>query len=255
MNTADLYPALNMFQSIHLSGLDDVKLLNRIDTKFVFHASYLNEILEEIKEFYYILEIDNKRFFEYESLYFDTKDYDLYKYHHNGKLNRLKIRYRKYLDSGLCFFEVKYKIKGTRTDKKRLLMDSIHSELGEAEKKIIQTPLIDANDLQEKLWIRFQRITLASKLMNERLTIDVRLSFDNFTKKIEIPEIVVAEIKTEKTATKSPILRSFLDRHFEKMSFSKYSNGIALIENIKNNNFRPTLLRLHKIIQNGRKIN
>ncbi len=98
---------LNTFQPLTLKELDNVQMLNRVDTKFVFHINQFCEILEEIKENYLVLEIDGKRMFDYESIYFDTDNYDLYKFHHNGKLNRLKVRYRKYLDSGLCYFEVK----------------------------------------------------------------------------------------------------------------------------------------------------
>jgi len=89
---------LNTFEPVTLKGLDEVKMLNRIDTKYVFHINQFVEILEEVRENYYALEIDNSRMFAYESLYFDTDDYQLYKFHHNGKINRLKVRYRRYSD-------------------------------------------------------------------------------------------------------------------------------------------------------------
>ena len=101
---------LGTFEPITLKGLEEVKMLNRIDTKYVFHIKQFAEILEEVKKDYYALEIDGNRMFAYESLYFDTEDYQLYKFHHNGKINRLKVRYRRYSDSGLVFFEVKYKV-------------------------------------------------------------------------------------------------------------------------------------------------
>ena len=43
---------LNTFDPITLAGLDEVKMLNRIDTKYVFHINQFAEILEEIKENY-----------------------------------------------------------------------------------------------------------------------------------------------------------------------------------------------------------
>src|SRR5688500_3966537 len=102
--------ALNKFESITLNDLDQVRMLNRIDTKFVFHLSQFPAILDEIRDDYYALEIADNRVFAYESLYFDTEDFQLYRFHHNGKFNRLKVRYRRYTDSGLVFFEVKYKV-------------------------------------------------------------------------------------------------------------------------------------------------
>lgn len=242
---------LNTFQPLTLKELDNVQMLNRVDTKFVFHINQFCEILEEIKENYLVLEIDGKRVFDYESIYFDTDNYDLYKFHHNGKLNRLKVRYRKYLDSGLCFFEVKYKIKGNRTDKKRLKQEDYKHELTEQEFAIIQHNYLDIQALKEKMVICFTRITLANKNFKERLTLDINILFDNFKDKKVYPELVVAEIKTDKTAIGSPIVNSFKKRHFEEIGFSKYATGVAMLEDIKSNNFKPNFIRINRIIANG----
>ncbi|MBK7148482.1 MAG: polyphosphate polymerase domain-containing protein [Bacteroidetes bacterium] len=202
---------LDTFESIDLKGLDNVQLLNRMDAKYVFHVNQFAELLEEIKDQYYVLEIENKRAFSYESLYFDTDDYQLYKFHHNGKLNRLKVRFRKYLDSGLTYFEVKYKVKGTRTDKHRLLEEEVKHELSDKELELIHHDYLDAHGLQKKLWIHFKRITLAGKNMPERATLDLNLSFDNFKDKRTFPELVVAEVKQEKSNVFSPMIQAFED--------------------------------------------
>ena len=47
---------------------------------------------------------------KYSTLYFDTNDKILYKHHHNKKGNRHKIRMRKYIDSNICFLEIKKRI-------------------------------------------------------------------------------------------------------------------------------------------------
>ena len=96
-------PLVSSLLPLSLEELDKVKLLNRVDSKFIFHIRALNDILKEVSEYYHILEIDQKRIFKYESLYFDTPDFLLYRHHHNGKPNRVKVRYRKYLDSGEVF--------------------------------------------------------------------------------------------------------------------------------------------------------
>ncbi len=242
---------LGTFDPISLNGLDDVRMLNRIDTKYVFHISKFAEILEEIKDSYYALEIDNNRMFRYESLYFDTDDYKLYKFHHNGKINRLKVRYRRYSDSGLVFFEVKYKVKGNRTDKKRLKQEQLKHVLTEEELKLVKHHQLDETQLQKKMWIYFNRITLASKKMNERLTLDLHIAFDNFKNKKEFPELIIAEVKTDKSATGSPIIKSFNKRNFEEVGFSKYSTAVAMMEPIKNNAFKPNFIKINKIIANG----
>ncbi len=242
---------LRTFSPITLKGLDEVRMLNRIDTKYVFHIDQFAEILEEMKEDYYALEIDGGRMFRYESLYFDTDDYLLYKFHHNGKLNRLKVRYRRYSDSGLVYFEVKYKVKGNRTDKKRLQQSDLKLDLTAEELKLVKHHQLDETQLNKKMWIYFNRITLASKKMNERLTLDLHIVFDNFKKEKEFPELIIAEVKTEKSATGSPIIKSFNKRNFEEVGFSKYSTAVAMMEDIKNNAFKPNFIKIDKIIKNG----
>lgn len=247
--------SLHTLQPLTLQQLDKVQMLNRVDTKFVFHVNQLEEILSEIKDQYYVLQIDGKRMFDYESLYFDTDDYLLYKFHHNGKLNRLKVRYRKYLDSGLCYFEVKYKVKGNRTDKKRMKEPDIKHELSEQELALIKHDYLDINSLKEKMVICFTRITLANKNFKERLTLDINILFDNFRDKKTYPELVIAEVKTDKTAIGSPIVDSFKKRHFEEVGFSKYATAVALLEDIKSNNFKPNFIKINRIIANGQHSN
>ncbi len=245
----NIYATLAEYEPIDLVGLDKVKLLNRIDTKFVFHIDQLSDILNEVADEYYVLEIDNKRAFAYESLYFDTDDFQLYKQHHNGKLNRIKARYRRYSDSGLCYFEVKYKVKGgLRTDKKRLKQPTINENLGQKELELVFHPQLNNAELKPKLWIYFTRITLASRAFNERLTIDININFDNFEKQQGYPQLVIAEVKTEKSCYNSPIVKALKSRHLEQIGFSKYSSGIALLTNIKSNLFKPNFIKINKLL-------
>lgn len=242
---------LQTFNAIDLKTLDKVKLLNRIDTKYVFHISRFAEILQEIKLNYSVLEINSQRMFAYESLYFDTDDYQLYRFHHSGKFNRLKVRYRKYVDSGLIYFEVKYKAKANRTDKKRLKVQDISSVLTEQELALVQHHQLNKEGLKPTMWIYFNRITLAAKAMNERLTLDLNIAFDNLKERKFFPELVIAEVKTEKNATGSSIVKSFNKRNFEEVGFSKYATGIALMEKIKSNAFKPNLIKIEKILKHG----
>jgi VTC domain len=240
---------LSRFTPITLQTLDEVALLNRIDTKFVFHNRDLAAILEDVKDDYYVLEIAEKRQFRYESLYYDTPNYDLYKFHHNGKLNRVKIRYRRYMDSGLCYFEVKYKVNGgMRTDKRRFKTPEIAQTLKTPELALIYHPQLDNALLQPTLWIHFTRITLASRMMNERLTLDINLKFSTETHIQPLENLVIAEIKTEKSSFNSPIVKAFKARHYEQSGFSKYSIGTALLAPVKYNNFKPQLIKLAKIL-------
>lgn len=238
---------LNEYQTIQLADLSRVTLLNRVDTKYVFHLSDLESVLHELKDEYSVLEIDGKKIHAYETLYFDTPDFKLYNFHHNGKLNRMKVRYRCYTDTGLTFFEVKYKVKGTRTDKVRLNKASISNSLGEEELALVRHHQINPDELEEKLWVDFHRITIAKNDFSERATLDVGLKFRNGGLEISYEDIVIAEIKQNKTSYNSPLIKALKSRHFEKSGFSKYAMGVAATEAIKSNRFKPNFIKIDKI--------
>ena len=101
--------SLNDCKTISLDELDKVKLLDRKDTKFVFNQNQLPSILEKIKPYYRILEINNSPIFNYDNTYFDTHDYFFYNQHHNEHRKRFKVRFRKYSNNNKSYFEIKIK--------------------------------------------------------------------------------------------------------------------------------------------------
>lgn len=111
---------LNQFNNINLEDLNQVKLLNRKDTKYIFHENNLPNLLNKLSSSFKILEINNKRKFFYESIYFDTDDFMFYNQHHNEKRSRFKVRFRKYDATNNVFFEIKKKNNKNRTIKKRI---------------------------------------------------------------------------------------------------------------------------------------
>ena len=76
------------YNSISLSDMDNVKLMNRVDTKFVFNKEKFPDLLERLQKYYFILEINGNRTHSYKSLYFDTDDRKFYHDHHNVRVNR-----------------------------------------------------------------------------------------------------------------------------------------------------------------------
>ena len=115
---------LDAFSPISLEKLKErTALLKRHETKYLVEKDKLFDVLETLKEYYHILEIGQKRIFEYESCYFDTEDKMNYFQHHQGKRHRVKVRTRAYVDSkDLTYFEVKLK-KKTQTFKYRIPID------------------------------------------------------------------------------------------------------------------------------------
>ena len=239
---------LNTFTPISLKEMDDVKLLDRMDTKFTFRLADLPELLIKISPKYSVLDVNNVRINRYETLYFDTNKLNLYNQHHNGKLNRYKIRYRRYTDSNLNFFEIKFRNNRNRTIKKRISENSINSEIiNEAKKFLIKQTCLDPKDLSAKLWVYYSRITLVNKSSKERLTIDLNLNYKNGDNAVSFPNLVIAEVKQEK-ACNSCFTQIMKEKHIRNISISKYCLGIInLYENIKTNNFKPKLTLIKKL--------
>jgi hypothetical protein len=248
----DLYQpyAITNFAPTTLKGLDKVKLMSRVDTKYAFHVRHLDAILAEVASNYLILEIDGKRVFDYASLYFDTPDFDYYGHHHSGRANRVKVRYREYLDTGDVFFEVKKKVKGSRTDKFRIKTPAITSQIEGQETDFLRGLEVHTPNLEGKIWIYYRRITLASKETEERVTIDLAMHFDDKRQQKSFPELVIAEIKQGKLSRSSPIVTALRRRLITPLSFSKYSLSVAyMVEGIKNNAFRSKIGKIDKILK------
>lgn len=240
----------NSFNPISLEEMDRVKLMNRTDTKYVLNEEILMEILRSVKDDYYILQMQDCRIFPYESLYYDTVKNEMYHAHHNGKPNRHKIRFRKYLQSNHTFLEIKQKVKGSRTIKKRILVENLEISLLENSKSFIMkhTPF-DAELLESKLYTRFNRMTLTDKMHTERVTIDTHIDFyfqnhDTF----QLNNCVVIEIKRDENSLHSAIGSYLNQKGIHPNGMSKYCLGRALIEsNLKKNNFKRKIITLRNI--------
>lgn len=243
---------LSNFDGISLSQMDGIKLMNRMDRKFIIPLDLLPHLLERLTTDYDIQEIENKRSFEYATLYFDTPDYEMYKAHQNGKLNRLKVRTREYIDSNLCFLEIKKKSNKGMTRKIRVA-NSVPDSIKEGNSPLfLSSNSPYCSDLLEaKLWSLYRRITLVNKARTERLTIDCDLSFRNkcTERGVSLPGMVIVEIKKEQDSY-SPITDSLTQLRVKPKGMSKYCLGVALTENperVKTNRFKSKLLDINKI--------
>ena len=174
--------------------MDKVRLMDRIDTKFIFSSELLPGILEKASANYNILEEKAGSIFTYSNLYFDTPEFDMYTVHHNRHLNRYKVRFREYVDSGIIFLEVKFKNNKRRTIKTRIERPAFEDALiGESADFINQLVPYEAINLMPGIRNRFNRITLVHKTINERITVDTDLQFSGNDKEFELPFLAIAE--------------------------------------------------------------
>ena len=240
---------VNSLEPISLNEMDGVSLMKRTDTKFVIHEKHLIEVLESIKDQYKVLQINENRLMPYSSLYFDTPTKKFYNDHHNRKVNRTKIRMRKYVESGICFLEIKQKNGKGKTTKSRISIDNFEPELSNNSIDFIEKITKQEFELKPIIWNKFNRITLVNKTAKERLTIDLNLSFKINNAFKTFNNLVIVELKQERFTRTSPIAQALKLRHINPYSLSKYCIGmISVYNDLKYNRFKKKLIKINKII-------
>lgn len=251
MSSSHIHQLLLPFSKIGLADMDNVKLMDRVDTKFVLTKEQLEEVLPHLMDHYHVVEIANKCVLAYESLYYDNKDLDFYHDHHKKRLNRVKIRYRKYLDSDISFLEIKHKYKG-RTNKMRIPSDNLYQELPVEHIKFIDdsVDLSITDQLIPTLVNNYKRITLVGKTLSERLTLDVDLSFTKNGETADLNYLAIAELKQEKVSRKSPFFQFMKERQIRPLRLSKYCMGILHLQqdvDVKHNRFKKKIIKINKL--------
>ncbi|MBN1316496.1 MAG: polyphosphate polymerase domain-containing protein [Anaerolineales bacterium] len=244
---------INRFDPINLKDLKQYALLDRTDTKYVMSLPQLCRALEGISADYRILDIDGTRLNHYQTLYFDTASFDLYRHHHNGGRNRYKLRYRQYMDSDLCYLEVKFKDNKQRTIKSRKQVPQVETSFsGSAADFIRKHSPYEPDEVDPAIWNQFYRMTLVSKKRLERLTIDLNVHFFHQNQVQTWPGVVIAEVKQPKFSVNSDFVRMMRSESVQPRSFSKYCMGVSqLCENVPTNNFKPNLLLMQRLTQGG----
>ncbi|MDD3301989.1 MAG: polyphosphate polymerase domain-containing protein [Candidatus Gracilibacteria bacterium] len=254
----DLNTSLKTFNQITLTQLNSqASFLNRIDTKYILTEAKFKEILKDLEEDFFILEIKEKSIFEYESIYMDTYDFHFYYQHQNGQKNRTKVRTRNYLDSDMVFFEYKQKQKGV-TRKFRYKFDSLndHGKMTNESTKFFEGAYQSFySESPEKIFpslaTKYNRITFCSKTNDERLTIDFNIRLEDLRNDgkaiIDLDNLVIIESKSMSKDGKSSRI---MKKHDIKKSgsCSKYSLGLCYQKMVDDTSkFKPTMKKINKI--------
>ena len=78
MLVASLYKAGQRVEGMSLDEMSAVKLMNRIDTKYVVSSSLLEEILLRMSSDYYVQKINDNPISTYDTIYYDTPSGAMY---------------------------------------------------------------------------------------------------------------------------------------------------------------------------------
>lgn len=250
----DIKSLLYTMPPITLEQMAGIRLMNRLDTKYVASKAQLVQLLQLVQNDYYVQETLDRRIIPYLTTYYDTQDHFMYMMHHNQRARRMKVRVRTYVASHLTFLEVKNKNNHARTKKKRIEVPS-QSDFRNTEgaHELVQCKTgFNLDRLSPVVRNEFNRVTLVNKGKTERLTIDFDICFHNCETGRDhgTDKLVVIELKRDGNVF-SPVCNKLRDIHVHPTGFSKCCIGMALTDpQLKQNNFKPKLRNLEKI--NGR---
>jgi hypothetical protein len=242
------------FSPISLDQMDGVALLNRIDTKFAMTNEQLISVLENLRDDYWMLEVDGHRLNHYRTLYFDTPDFDLYHAHVNGRPERYKVRSRVYADSNLTYLEMKHRTRKDRTIKERIPIDAPVTRMtADMNAWLRSVAPLDGGSLEPKLHNTFTRMTLVNKHNCERVTLDIDLAYFTDHSLVHLDGIAVAEVKMDAAGGDSPFLVQMRTHRIHQHGFSKYTVGVAILyDGVKKNEMKPRLLWISKTMKGTR---
>jgi hypothetical protein len=157
-------------------------LQTRVDRKYFAPAEAFPRLIDELADELQVLDVDGRRTFGYESVYFDTPRLATYRAHLQRCRQRFNARTRTYVDSGLCMFEVKLAGARGETVKQRMPHPAEHrAELTEeALAHLVTTPCRAYHQelpsgMQPTLVTTDRRTTFVSRTGEVRLTCEVGL--------------------------------------------------------------------------------
>lgn len=193
--------------------------------------SFINEHLQVLE----VLEIDSLRSFRYVTEYYDTPEYSLYRDHYMRRRRRIKVRIRRYADSGLSQCEVKAR-RGNSLTRKFILANS--NELGDTERDFISGTLKELNlthrlalsisQLGHVATTTFDRITLNRTDANEKITIDLNFAVSTDENSLSGSKgLALVEVKSISRRTRTRT--NFAKLGVYPIGFSKYASVIEML--------------------------
>ena len=238
--------SLAEFESYRLDQ-GSVAYRERKDSKFLLGRNRLAELLSYLEPSFRVLEIEGERLQSYKNIYLDTPNFSFYLMHHNGQLNRYKVRERYYQNTREAFLEVKYKSSKARTRKWRIALPEVSQMKEDFLKSIIGKVYVP---LRPSLRTFYHRISLMSHSGKQRLTIDFDIGVAHPLEDLSyvFKHLAIVELKEEKHLHDTDFTKA--KRHFtlQEQSFSKYCVGCSLVyPQLKQNTFQPLLRQLEEM--------
>nr|WP_309322614.1 polyphosphate polymerase domain-containing protein [Actinomyces sp. PK606] len=228
-------------------------LLTRVDRKYLVPLERAQDLVNGLTPDARVLDIDGRRWFSYASTYFDTPGLEAFMLAARKRRRRFKVRTRTYLDTGLCFLEVKTRgARGTTVKRRMGYHPDDASRLTGPGRAFVAACLAStgvtgpaaareiAAALRPVLATTYERTTLHLPDAEARATIDTALTWQRLTpgartraaaindgEPVAVADVAVVE--TKNPATPSPADRALWDAGHRPTRISKYATGMALL--------------------------
>ena len=227
--------------SIDLERLDEVAALrSRFDRKYVLSPAdgtdFLAALFGGAHHHWAVLDVENRRQFDYRSLYFDHS-LSLFWAHVRSRRLRFKVRTRTYGANSGAVLEIKTRDGRGHTMKFRIQRTDNLPRLTEEERTWVDRQLVSlgltpcANVLVPSAEIRYQRMTLVDAQAHERITIDLHVTAGWPASETTVPvlgDACVIEIKSNHVRT--PPVAIMQQLGMRAVSMSKYCAGLATLD-------------------------
>ncbi len=207
------------------------ELQTRTDRKYIITEAQTEQMVAEFSDAVQVLEIEGRRRFSYESMYFDTEDFALYLDTARRRRQRYKVRSRTYVDSGLTKLEVK--TKGPRGATVKTFIDydpADANRLTEAARAFVVDVVgrSDAADgLVPTLATRYERSTFVDPVAGARMTCDFGLTcMASNGATVSLGEVVC---ETKSDTTPSSFDRWLWSNGVRPLRLSKFCTGLAAL--------------------------
>lgn len=231
MTSTDV-PTIDRLLGIALDELDEVAaLLDRRERKYLVPMEAIDAVLQELSTPVLALEIDRRRWFGYESVYFDTPELRCYLDTARRRPHRFKVRTRTYTDSGTCLLEVKQRDRGRTVKHRHPYTCGDRGRLTPDARAFVSrfddvAPLTD--DLRPALVSTYRRATVVLPDEAARATIDLDLQCvgtDHTSTRLDRHAVVETKSPGSPTALDHLLWRA----GHRPAKVSKYGTGMAAL--------------------------
>jgi hypothetical protein len=211
--------------------------------------SHLPAFLESLLSNFLLLNIDDEAICHYQTSYLDTPNLNMYLDHQRGKVDRFKIRVRRYDITKTAFLEIKRKDNKGKTHKNRVIIpfetkdsfDTLTEEFVHANSPYHLSAIIPI------LETNYDRIALVDYKNLIRITVDLNLIMVYKDKSKQLNDFCIIEIKKEGNGSTS-VEAILHDLGYHKFSISKYCLGVYHFLDVKKNKFKTKFRKLEKLM-------